>query len=189
MRHGLGLVDLNLRAQMALAGFSRTPEADICILLRSGQPIEEATRQKLADALDGRSASLALRARNKSPGKSIRALELRRERLKIGRAVDALVGSLGYEAAVEKGASEYKVSEKSIIAHLAFARRVESEIGRLREATRAMDLSDYALELVILYAEATKQRPKDCLRLAASHLPNLVASFDDLKAAAKGIMG
>lgn len=187
MQYGLNQVDLNLRAQLAIAGFSRTPEADISALLRSGQPIEERTRLKLADALDGKVKGFRLRGSNTAKVKGLRAFQTRREWLRIGRLVGEQMPRLKYEDAVARASAALGISVQSISAHVAFAKKVAKAIDALQQRPDAADLDLQNIEFVVLYAFATKQKPADCLRPSAQSLGHVVEALDALKAAARGL--
>jgi hypothetical protein len=72
-RYGLGNVDFNKRAQLALLGASREPARDLEQLLNSGQPIEDKTRYLLAELFAGHLEGVAFKFSN---GKSHRTLKI-----------------------------------------------------------------------------------------------------------------
>ena len=187
-RYGLRQVDLNLLAQLALHGLSRLPEADIVNLLRSEQPIERETRDRLADALEGGPGRLTLKAIGKQPMKVFNAFQLRRDRLATGRDVLSRIPDIGYDEAILDGATRHPMGQKSLAAAVAFARKVEAWIQSIRLASGpSNDLSDFALEVVYLYADATERDPMSCLRPSARDLAILLEFFDERRASATGL--
>lgn len=187
-RYGLGQVDLNLRAQLALHGLSRSPEADIVDLLRSEQPIERETRNRLADALEGGPGRLSLKATGKQSTRVFNAFHLRRDRLATGRDVLSRIPDIGYDDAIRDGARRHAMGQKSLAAAVALARKVEAWIQRVRlESVQYGDLSDFALEVVYLYADATERDPMSCLRPSARNFAALLEFFDELRTSASGL--
>ncbi|MCJ2178472.1 hypothetical protein [Novosphingobium album (ex Hu et al. 2023)] len=184
-RSGLGQVDYNLLAQLALGGFSATPEADIAKLLRSHQPIEPRTRALLADVLEGKSKKLALKASEKAYGKVVRAFKLRRDRLKIGRDVSQRVDQIGYVDAIEYGTELYLLGRKTVERAVTLARNVANWIEKVKEEAGEFScIDEFTLEVVYLYADATKREPQDCLRQSSSSLAELIREFDEFEAPA-----
>jgi hypothetical protein len=181
MRYGLGQIDLNLQAQLALMGLSDTPERDIAELLRSGQPIEEKTRQRLADALEGKAKRIHLKAVGLNASQSLRSLQSWRRNVQIGKAIDALIPDLGYDAGIKHGAITYSTSEKSIVSYLAWYRKMRKWIAAIREAREHEHLSDFALEVAFLYAKATRRKPAECLSSDAGEFADFIAWTDELE--------
>lgn len=184
MKYGLGLIDLNLLAQMALSGLSDTPERDVADLLRSGQPIEPETRRQLADALDAQTDGFHLKFHKMDRTAGYRAFALRRRRLQIGREAIALGATLGSGKAKKLTAAKYTCSIKTVGAHIAFARRLDAWLASVRGDPSRGPYSDFALEIVFLYADATNKRPDEALKPSAEMLARLVRRLDDHQAPA-----
>lgn len=184
MQYGLGRVDLNLLAQLALFGISETPERDVADLLRSGQPIEPQTRLLLAEALDGRSKNFHLKFHKTESGAGYRAFMLRRRRLQIGREAIALGLTQGRARAERITAEKYGCSTKTISATITLTRRLDAWVASVRTDSSRDQYSDTALEFAFLYADATNQHPDQALRPSAEGLAELVLHLDDFQAPA-----
>lgn len=184
MQYGLGRVDLNLLAQLALYGVSDTPERDIADLLRSGQPIEPQTRMMLADAFDGRSKNCHLKFHKTEHAARYRAFMLRRRRLQIGREAIALGLTQGRARAEGVMAEKCGCSTKTISANITFARRLDAWVESVRSDPSRNHYSDFALELVFLYADATNKRPDEALKPSAETLAEFIRQIDDYQAPA-----
>lgn len=188
-KYGLAQVDLNLSAQLALAGLSATPERDIAALLRSGQPIEALTRERLADALIGKAEGVKLTASHRKVHAGYRKIRRKRSDAQVGRELVSTIKVLGYDKAIENASSAKGIGVKSLEAHVTLARKIEVWIESIRSSqpSRVNGLSDAELEVAYLYADLTKQQPEECIRPT---LPALVRYMDLLEqrhADARGI--
>lgn len=178
-RYGLGQIDLNLRAQLALIGLSNCPEADISELFSSSQPIEPLTRKLLAEALNGSSSSLGLKASRKTAGLAVRSFLLRLNRLATGRLAIEKISQSGYEVAIKNVADQRRISEKSVEADVTFVKKFESWVDEIRSSEPKLDvLDDRALEIAYIYADVTKQDPRSAIK---NSLPNFAQLIDDLE--------
>jgi len=126
----------NIGAMKALCGVSDAPGADIAALLRSDHPIEPEVREALARALDG-IAPIRLEVVGLSYGKESRRRQGLSINLQRGRSAIELMGSLGYDQAIAATAREAGVSNKTIVANVAFARRVDAWIAFINPHQRA----------------------------------------------------
>ncbi|WP_394730606.1 hypothetical protein [Altererythrobacter sp. GH1-8] len=177
MKYGLGLVDLNFIARMALLGFSENPARDIARLLESQYPIEFETRIALAKALRG-SAGNGVRLHVQGQGKSAFYRRLRNLKAKLieGRAADAVIGKLGYEKAVRASADVHNRSEKTIESAITVSRELEAWIQSCRE--KGSNHSDGALEIAFLYAKLTESEPQSWLKRSIEDLAFLIADTE-----------
>ena len=183
MKYGLGQIDLNLLAQLALLGHSNTPERDIADLMRSGQPIEESTRLLLAEVLDGRGNGIQFKVRPNPRTAPVRAFELRRKRLRMGQEAIELGRQRTKAEANRQIAIKYGCSEKSVEASSTFARRAAAWIESIRP-DHAQGFTNSTLEVVFCYADATNKHPDEALKASAGDFAKLIRSFDDLQAPA-----
>ena len=153
----------NIGAMKALCGASDAPGSDIAVLLRSEHPIEPEVREALARALEG-SAPIRLEVVGLSYGKEYRRRQALSINLQRGRSAIEMMGSLGYDKAIEATARDAGVSNKTIVANVAFARKVDAWI----DATLAADNSLSAFrriqfEYVYLDAAHGKSDPDELL--------------------------
>lgn len=182
VKHGLGQVDLNQRACLALAGLTENPEADIVHLLRSGQPIEPITRQLLADAVDGKSSGVGIRIARKADMSGVRSFQIRIERLRLGRLAQLRDGRSNADQAALKG-----IGKKKLEACITLARGFDAWISRIRSSHSEFDhLSDSDLEMAYIYADAFRHDPDNMIKGSLPLLTRLIAYWQDLKAGKKG---
>jgi hypothetical protein len=113
-RYGIGGIDHNLRAQIALMGLSEAPEIDIAELFESGHPIEPETRSQLAAALRGANETASLQLRARPAAKMVRKLRLRLKSIAIGRLVITRSAESGYGKAIQSVSIDAGTGTKSV---------------------------------------------------------------------------
>jgi len=174
-RHGLGQTDINLRARLALAGFSLTPEADIAALLTSGQPLEQTTLQQLALAIQGKSKNLNFRKYGGSGGKKVQAFLRRSKRLEIGRKVEESKLEPGNHDPVEVVMKKMNVGKKYAEAQATFYRKFESWKFSVREGRPEFaHLTDLQFEVGFLYAQISGEDPTDAISRSIEKFTDLL---------------
>jgi hypothetical protein len=188
-RYGLGHVDLNLRAQLALRGLTDNPTADIARLLASIQPIEPESRVLLAAALKAKPGpTIHLRATASKHHKALNSFRKRLVRLWMGREGLKLIQSLGYNKAVCALAVEHSVSDKTVIASIALARRLAQRIERMRKTRPDVaHLTDRELEIAYLHGNATRRDPLLSIRPSLPDLAQLIDEYERLLQASAGL--
>lgn len=153
----------NIGAMKALCGASDAPSADIAALLRSEHPIEPEVREALARALEG-IAPIRLEVVGLSYGKEARRRHGLSINLQRGRSAIQLMAALGYNGAIDATAREAGVSNKTIVANVAFARKVDAWIDAALAADKSLsEFSRIRLEYVYLDATHGKSDPDDLL--------------------------
>lgn len=153
MKYGLGQRDLNLKARLALRGMSDTIERDIVELLRSGQPIEQETRERLADALEGKQGAVKLVRKGTAGVTPLRRFRLRRSWLQVGKQIEARAERIGAARAIEEVAQELGGKIKNLEKMRTFARRAAAFVSAKRESGEAHGVSDAALEIRFVWSE------------------------------------
>lgn len=153
----------NIGAMKALCGASDAPAADIAALLRSEHPIEPEVRGALARALEG-IAPIRLEVVGLSYGKESRRRQAFSINLQRGRSAIQLMGTLGYDGAIDATARESGVSNKTIVANVAFARKVDAWIDGVLAADKSLSaFSRIRIEYVYLDAMHGKSDPDELL--------------------------
>ena len=190
MRYGLARIDLNLKARLALAGFSDSPERDIAELLSSPQPIEPETRRALAAALlgkgKGKSSGISLQSDAKKSTKMLRSFLLKRRRITLVRPIARLPKGSNTKTAIQQAAASELVSDKTIEAAIAEARRLDAWIAKVKRQKRAQGFTVPMLELAYIYAAVKGQKPETYLKDTLPALAELVDHFDQLQREAGG---
>ena len=182
-KFGLGQVDLNLLARLALSGLTENPERDIASLLRSKQPIEQFTRELLAEALDGQSNKLILKATNRAVAKGFRAYRLRLKRLSVAREVRALIPEFGYEEAILK-VSMKGMSQSQISQCYTYLKKLEHWLAECR--AEGADQSDEALVVAFIYADISNIPKRAAIKPSLEHLARLLADAEQEFVNARG---
>ncbi len=175
-KHGLGQVDLNKRAQLAILGRSEDPARDIEALLSSGQPIETRTRVLLTELFGGRNFGTELILKNTQSAGVYRRV---RKRLVMTAAVRPISTSNQHgekTKAKEQLASHYGCSFKTIEKYLALRKKSESWARRrLDHPDNPAGTTEWHLFVAFLYADATKQQPHCVVKPS---LPSLCAMLE-----------
>jgi hypothetical protein len=183
--YGIGNVDLNLRAQLALLGFSERVEEDLAALLRSSQPIESETINRLADALEGK-GRVVLYTKGKKASKLANMYLKRRERLRVGRAIRKEVDrGTRWDIAIAYFADELNGSDSKAEGCHTFAQRCDDWIAEHAKRT-SNAYTAQELEAAFVYADITKSDPGAEIK---DTLPGLAKAFEalgSLRAAADG---
>lgn len=149
----------NIGAMKALCGASDAPGADIAALLRSEHPIEPEVREALARALEG-IAPIRLEVVGLSYGKESRRRQGLSVNLQRGRNAIEQMDALGYDGAIDATAREAGVSNKTIVANVAFARKVDAWIDAALAADESLSaFSRTRFEYVYLDATHGKSDP------------------------------
>lgn len=151
----------NVDALKALVGASDNPQSDIVALLRSTHPIEPEVREALARALNG-TAPVRFDVAGLSYGKDYRRRRALAANLERGRSTIRLMPELGYEGAIDAKANEVGVSNKTIVANVAFARKVDGWIeGKLAGGESWSALHRTQLEYIYLDAVHDSRDPDE----------------------------
>lgn len=152
----------NVKAMKALFGASSHPETDIAALLRSTHPIEPEVREALARALEG-SGPIRFNREGMSFGKGIRGRQLLDNNLARGRSAILRMTHQKYDAAISETARENGVSDKTVEAHVAFARKVDAWIDLA--VGNNENLRRYLLAIERVYLDAFHQNDDPDLML------------------------
>ena len=151
---GLGSVDLNLRAQHALMGFSHSPDKDITDLLRSDEPIEPLTRRMLANAFGERDEGFHYRAFGQEGTAILRSMHLYLGRIKVGRTI---VSEKKQSTDISRVEADWTqrlgLSLKSVQKFCALANKVDNWISKRQpKSTDPADLDHFHLTVACCYA-------------------------------------
>jgi hypothetical protein len=185
-KYGLGQVDLNLLAQLSLAGLIDEPGRHLSNLLRSKQPIEARTREVLADALDGRIAGSKLTVRHTRHSRLVRKFRSERHQIEVGRLVAATMTEPGmnYNNAVAKVAGLYRRSEAWVKAGHTKANKLAGWIEKCRN--QGLNHTDAALEMAFVYSRLRGVDPADSLKPKVETLVDIITQFERIVLDATG---
>jgi len=181
-KYGLGQIDLNQRACVALMGLTQDPAVDLIALLRSSQPIDPVTRLLLANTLAGKSDKVTARITRKAGSNGLQKFRKRLERLHSGRRVQRERDERGYTNAVGYVAENFSAGGKSIEASLTFVRKIDSWMASFRSARPDLaNFTDRELETAYLYAEAFGLDPDEACNRSLPLLTRLIDHWRDLQ--------
>jgi|GEM_PF-4871571 len=189
VKYGLGQVDLNQRARLALFGLSGSPETDIADLLSSEQPIDPDLRKLLAAAFSGKPGVVGLKATGVKRGAFYRGLRERLRMVKIGEAFEAGRTGHGYANTVANLSKELRLSEKKIEAAITFSRKVRTwiETRKPRESDPA-DLDAFCLRIAYCHGHMRKADPEESVRSSLVNLASLLLEMDQAHQDASGLI-
>lgn len=171
---------------MSLAGLIDEPARHLSNLLRSGQPIEARTRQKLADLLDGRASAVRLQISLTRENKVVRAFRKARRDLQIGRRVAEMMNDKkSYAGAISEVARTSNLGEKSV-------QRCYTEMQKFNHwsancRASGLDFSDLALEAAFAYSKAKSIKPAEAIKPLIEQLGRLAELFESILADAEGL--
>ena len=183
-KYGLGQVDLNLLAQMGLAGLTAEPEHHLSRLLRSGQPIEEQTRIALADALDGRPGGSKLKLSQTGQHAFVRSFRKLRQQIEIGRRVEASMDGLAYADAIEKVTQSCRYGDKSVERFYTMAKDCALWIGECRK--QGLEHTDEAFDVAFIYSKLKKIDRKNALKPSVELFAEIFDAFECMLVDAEG---
>lgn len=175
-KQGLGQVDLNVRARLAIMGMSEDPARDLGVLFSSGQPIEASTRELLTDLFGGRALGTELVLKNTGSAAVYRRV---RKRLVMTAAVGTIckLDQHGEKTkAKEQLASHFGCSLKTIERYLTLKQKADRWAShRMGHRNNPVGTTTWHLFVAFLYADATKQQPHCVVK---SSLPSLCAMLE-----------
>jgi hypothetical protein len=192
--HGLSGRDLDLSVRLALAGMSDTPDRDIVAWLRSGLPVEQRTRDALADAFESKKAAHTnIKVKGQSKHATYRLVRKELADLRIGREACSRKESLTtsknrWEKATEIVADEKGKSAKSVERYITEARKVDVWIADTRTAGPELcsQFSDEDLAIAFLMAGLIKCKPEELVGPRLTVVVGVIRATDAMEKAARG---